>query len=88
MNRVVPIIALTSVMFVGAQAHAVDSTSQSTMSKRQMIVQIVDCMKKRMSADKSHSYNEAMKGCKDQINRESDDLSSGALVASDTSAKR
>lgn len=88
MNRVVPIIALTSVMFVGAQAHAVDSTSQSTMSKRQMIVQIVDCMKKRMSADKSHSYNEAMKACKDQINRESDDLSSGALVASDTSAKR
>jgi hypothetical protein len=88
MNRVVPIIALTSVMFVGAQAHAVDSTSQSTMSKRQMIVQIVDCMKRRMSADKSRSYNEAMKACKDQINRESDDLSSGALVASDTSAKR
>jgi hypothetical protein len=88
MNRVVPIIALTSVMFVGAQAHAVDSTGQSTMSKRQMIVQIVDCMKKRMSADKSRSYNEAMKACKDQLNRESDDLSSGALVASDTSAKR
>ncbi len=88
MNRVVPIIAFTSVMFVGAQAHAVDSTSQSTMSKRQIIVQIVDCMKKRMSADKSRSYNEAMKACKDQINRESDDLSSGALVASDTSAKR
>ena len=88
MNRVVPIIAFTSVMFVGAQARAVDSTSQSTMSKRQMIVQIVDCMKKRMSADKSHSYNEAMKACKDQMNRESDDLASDALVASDTSAKR
>jgi len=88
MNRVVPIIAFTSVMFVGTQALAVDSSRQSTMSKRQMIVQIVDCMKKRMSADKSHSYNEAMKTCKDQINRESDDLSSGALVASDTSAKR
>jgi hypothetical protein len=88
MNRVVSMIALTGVMFVGAQAHAVDSTSQSTMSKRQMIVQIVDCMKKRMSADKSRSYNEAMKTCKDQINKESDDLSSGPLVASDTSAKR
>ena len=88
MNRVVPIIALTGVMFAGAQAHAVDSTSQSTTSKRQMIVQIVDCMKKRMSADKSRSYNEAMKVCKDQINKESDDLSSGALVASDTPAKR
>jgi hypothetical protein len=88
MNRVVPIIALTGVMFVGAQAHAVDSASQPTISKRQMIVQIVDCMKKRMSADKSRSYNEAMKACKDRINKESDDLSSGALVASDTSAKQ
>jgi hypothetical protein len=88
MNRVVPIIALTGVMFVGAQAHAVDSANQSTMSKRQMIAQMVDCMKKRMSADKNRSYNEAMKTCKDQINKESDDLSSGALVASDTSAKR
>ena len=87
MNRVMPIIAITGVMFAGAQARAVDSPSQSTTSKRQMIVQIVDCMKKRMSADKSRSYNEAMKACKDQINRESDDLSSGALVASDARAK-
>jgi hypothetical protein len=88
MKRVLPIIALTGVVFAGAQAQAVDSTSQSTMSKRQMIVQIVDCMKKRMSADKSRSYNEAMKACKDQTNKESDDLSSGALVASDTPAKQ
>ena len=68
MNRVVPIIALTSVMFVGAQAHAVDSTSQSTMSKRQMIAQMFECMKKRMSADKNRSYNEALKSNKDQMN--------------------
>lgn len=87
MNRVVPVIVLTGVILVGTQAHAVDSTSQSTMSKRQMIVQIVGCMRKRMSADKSRSYNEAMKACKDQINKESDDLPSGALVASDTPAK-
>jgi len=88
MNRVVPIIALTGVLFAGAQAQAVDSTGQSAISKRQMIVQVVDCMKKRMSADKNRSYNEAMKACKDQINKEGDDLSSGALVASDTSAKQ
>jgi pectin methylesterase-like acyl-CoA thioesterase len=87
MNHVVPVIALTGVIFVGTQAHAVDSTSQSTMNKRQMIVQMVGCMRKRMSANKSSSYNEAMKACKDQINKESDDLPSGALVASDTPAK-
>ena len=87
MNRVV-LIVLTGVIFVGTQARAVDSTSQPTMSKRQMIVQMVGCMRKRMSANKSRSYNEAMKACKDQINKESDDLPSGALVASDTPAKR
>jgi hypothetical protein len=86
MNRVV-LIVLTGVIFVGTQARAVDSTSQPTMSKRQMIVQMVGCMRKRMSANKSRSYNEAMKACKDQINKESDDLPSGALVASDTPAK-
>jgi hypothetical protein len=87
MNRVVQVIVLTGVMFVGTRAHAVDSTNQSALSRRQMIVQMVDCMKKRMSADKSRSYNEAMKACKDQMNKESGDVPSGALVASDTSAK-
>jgi hypothetical protein len=87
MNRVVTVIAVTGVILVGAQAHAVDSTSQSRMSKRQLIVQMVGCMRKRMSADKGTSYNEAMKACKDQMNKENDNVPSGALVASDTPAK-
>jgi pectin methylesterase-like acyl-CoA thioesterase len=87
MNRIVTAIALTGVTFFGTQALAVDSTSQSTMNKRQMIVQMVGCMRKRMSANKSSSYNEAKKACKDQINRESDNSPSGALVASDAPAK-
>ena len=87
MNRVAPIIVLVATTFVGTQAHAVDSASQSTMSKRQMIVQIVDCMKKRMSADKSRSYNEAMKACKDQISKQSDNSASRTFVASDTLTK-
>jgi len=87
MKRVVTVIALTGVIFVGAQALAVDSTSPPTMSKRQMIAQVVGCMRKRMSANKNSSYNEAMKACKDQINKQSYNLPSGALVASDTPAK-
>jgi hypothetical protein len=87
MNRLLTVIAATGVIFTSAQALAVDSVRQSTMSKRQMIVQIVGCMKKRMAADKGSSYNEAMKACKHQINKESDNLESGALVASDTPAK-
>jgi hypothetical protein len=87
MNRVATAIALTGVMFARAPALAGDTTSPPTMSKRQMIVQIVGCMKKRMAANRSSSYNEAMKACKDQINKEGDSLTSGALVASDTPAK-
>jgi hypothetical protein len=87
MNRVVTMIALSGVVFVGTRALAVDSISQP-MSKRQMVAQIVGCMKKRMSANKNSSYNEAMKACKDQIKKESDNLPSGALVASDSPAKR
>ena len=88
MNRLLTVIAGTGVIFVGTQALAVDPINQSTMSKRQMIVQIVGCMKKRMAADRSSSYNAAMKACKGEMNKERGDLSSGALVASDTPAKR
>jgi hypothetical protein len=41
-----------------------------------------------MSADKSSSYNEAKKSCKDQINNDSGNLPSGALVAFATPVKR
>jgi hypothetical protein len=87
MKPAVTVIALTGMIFVRTQALAVDSTSQPTMSKRQMIAQLVGCMRKRMSADKGSSYNDAKKACKDKINKQSDDLSSGALVASDIPTK-
>jgi hypothetical protein len=87
MNRALKVVVLTGLMFVGRQAHSVDSTNQPTMSKRRAVVQMVDCMKKQMSANKSRLYNETVKACKAQINTESDDLPSGALVASDTPAK-
>jgi hypothetical protein len=88
MNRVMTAISMTGVIFAGTQARAVDSATPSKTSRHQMIVQIVGCMRKRMSADRSSSYNAAMKACKEQINRESDNLPSDALVASDTPAKR
>jgi hypothetical protein len=88
MNRVMTVIALSGVIFVGTRALAADSVSQSTMSKRQMVAQIISCMKKRMSANKNSSYNEAMKACKDQIKRENDELPSGPLVASDAAGDR
>lgn len=87
MDRVLAVIAMTGAVFWGAQALAVDSIRQPTMSKRQMIVQIVGCMKKRMSTNKTISYNEAAKACKDQINKQSNNSISGTLVASDAPSK-
>jgi hypothetical protein len=87
MNRLVTAISITGLIFAGTQARAVDPASPSKSSKHQMVVQIVGCMKKRMSADRSSSFNEAMKACREQINKESDNLPPGALVASDTPAK-
>ena len=80
------IAAMTCVMLVGARALAADSVTQSTISKRQLIAQMVGCVRKQMSAHKTISYNEAMKVCKDQINNQSDSSAARTLVASHTLA--
>jgi hypothetical protein len=87
MNRILTVTVLISVMLVGAPALAVDSVSQSTMSKRQLITQMVGCMRQEMVANKAISYNEAMKACKDQINKQSDNSASRTLIATDTAPK-
>ena len=87
MNRITAVLALSAAILAGAGA-AADPVNQSMMGKRQMYAQVIDCMKKRMSANKNSSYNEAMKACKDQIKKGNGTLPSGALVASDTPAKR
>ena len=87
MNRVFTVIAMTSVMLVGERALAVDSVSQSKMSKRQLIAQMVGCMRKQMSANNTISYNEAMKVCKDQMSKQNDNSAARTLVASDAQTK-
>jgi hypothetical protein len=86
MNRVLTAIAMTGLL-VGARALAVDSIGSPTMSKRQLIAQMVGCMRKQMSANNTISYNEAMKTCKDQMNTQSNNSASRTLVASDALAK-
>ena len=87
MKCVVAVIALTGAICAGTQSLAVDSPDVSRTSKRQMIVQMVGCVRKRISANKSGSYNDALRACKKEQAKESDKLPSGALVASDTPAK-
>ncbi len=86
MNHALIAIAMTGLL-IGAQALAVDSTGQPAMSKRQLIAQMVACIRKQMSAHNTISYNEALKTCKDQINRQGEDSASSTLVASDALAK-
>jgi hypothetical protein len=70
--RLLTVVAATGVVFVCAQAHAGDVINQSTISKREVIAEITACMQKRMYADKNSSYNETMRICKNQIDKQND----------------
>jgi BarA-like signal transduction histidine kinase len=59
MNRLFSAIALAGVMYAGLPALAVDTVRQSTLDQRQ----VRSCMGKRMSSDRTVSYNEAKKDC-------------------------
>ena len=84
MNRIFAVMAMNvMMMLVGTRALAGDSANQPPMSKRQLIAQVVACMKKQMSASNSISYNAAMKACKDQMSKPGDSSASRTLVASD-----
>jgi hypothetical protein len=63
-------LAMTSVTFSGPRALA-DSVRQPTMTRHQLIVKTIDCMRKRMSIDRAVSYNEAAKTCRDQMSKQS-----------------
>ncbi len=86
MNSLSTVIVITGAIFVGQQSLAGDLVTPPGMSKRQMISLVLDCMKKRMSADRAISYHDAAKACKEDIKRD-DNPSSSTLVASDSQAK-
>ena len=88
MNRTSAIATIAIMMFVETQSIAADSVAQPTMTKRQVFIKTVSCMKQRMSTDRSISYIAAAKACKDQISRQSGDLASGTLVAADDLRKQ
>jgi BarA-like signal transduction histidine kinase len=59
MNRLRPAIALVGVIYAGLPAFAVDTVRQTNLDQRQ----VRGCMSKRMSSDRTLSYNEAKKDC-------------------------
>jgi hypothetical protein len=74
---------MAGLLMMAGQAVAVDG-GQPALTKRQMLTQVIGCMKKRMAASRTISYNDAAKVCKDQLKAES---SSQPLVAADTPAR-
>jgi hypothetical protein len=84
MNRMPVVIGMLGALLAGTQGSAVDWKNQSISSKRQAVSLVVDCMRKRMSKDRSISYNEAARVCKQEVARQFDSAPSGTLVAADT----
>jgi len=84
-KRLALILATTSAVAAISPAFASDWKAQSPAVKRQMISQMISCMKKRMSTDRQISYNQAAKFCRETVESQLEKSTSGPLVAADTS---
>jgi hypothetical protein len=62
-------LAVTSLSFAGMQAMG-GSVQPPPTERHQMMLETTDCMRRRMSADKVVSYNEAAKTCREQIRKQ------------------
>jgi hypothetical protein len=87
MTRLSFAISIGAALLASAQAPADAWKSQSFAVKRQMVSQVIDCMKKRMSSNRLISYNDAAKLCKDEVARRFESAPAGPLVAADSGPK-
>jgi hypothetical protein len=82
MKRLDLILVAAGTMFAASPAYASDWKAQPLAAKRQMVSQVISCMKKRMSSDRLISYNQASKECRESVESQLEKSSSGPLVAS------
>lgn len=87
MKRLTWILAIASAVLATSPAFASDWKGQPLAVKRQMVAQVVACMKKRMHGDRLISYNQASKLCRDEVEARLDKPSTGVLVADTGAAK-
>jgi hypothetical protein len=88
MKRITLILATASTVAAASPAFASDWKAQPLAVKRQMVTQVISCMKKRMSNDRSMSYNQAAKECRETVEGQLEKSTSGPLVASDAGAAK
>ena len=86
-KRLILILATTSVVVAVSSAFASDWKAQPLAVKRQMVAQMLTCMKKRMYGDRQISYNEASKLCRDEVQARLDKATVGPLVADTVQGK-
>ena len=72
MTRLITVMSFGGLMLIGAQSVAAPPPSPSTLMKRQM----TECMTKKMTANKTLSYNDARKGCKERLQPAKDEVAS------------
>ncbi|HEX3948390.1 MAG TPA: hypothetical protein VHW95_00910 [Steroidobacteraceae bacterium] len=71
MRRFVAAVGI-SLILLGSQAATAAPESRAVIAKRQLS----ECMMRRMSANRSVSYNEAMRVCKERLQPPKDTLAS------------
>jgi hypothetical protein len=77
MTRLITVMGFGGLMLMGAQAvAAAPPPSQSTLMKRQML----QCMTRKMSVDRTLSYNDARKGCTERLPPAKDEVASNTPV--------
>jgi hypothetical protein len=80
MNRFMVAVGLGSALLVGAHAVAAPPMSQAALFKHQLS----DCMSRRMGADRTLSYNDALRTCKDRLQPTKEALASNSPSDSGT----
>ena len=88
MQRLPLFLAIAGAVAATSPAFASDWKAQPLAVKKQMVSQVVSCMKKRMSNDRLVSYNQASKECRETVEGQLEKSTSGPLVAVDTSAAK
>jgi hypothetical protein len=86
MKRLTLILAAAGAIATTPHAFASDWKAQPLSAKRQMVSQVISCMKRRMSGDRLISYNQASKECRESVEGQLEKSTSGPLVASVTGA--
>jgi hypothetical protein len=78
MRHLLAILGVIGAILFGARSFAVQPAGQAVSAKRQMI----ECMSKRMSANRTLTYNAALQACKDKLRAQKAELASNASIES------